>query len=183
MTFSELLEPLRSQIVQMTADFSHWFVSYHSDLQSTAMYFNSYENTSFRGIVEGTVQSDESITWLGGRLPNYEHSTNNRWLAGVRYGNQTLSTAATSALQCVNSSAYIEPRCMMPNLQNRTADQGREERWPHQIVNDECPRFAAMKLSVREGLAHRYTEVSVQIRYCLMFCVCRVLTMLHYEIV
>jgi hypothetical protein len=33
-------------------------------------------------------------------------------------------------------------------------------KWPHQVVNKACPRFAMMQISVIEGLAPRYSEVS-----------------------
>jgi hypothetical protein len=75
MTLSQLDEPLRSKIVHMTADVSYWFVTYRSDVSSTATYFSSYEAaTSFRGIVEHSVNGSNTITWSDARLPDYMHA-------------------------------------------------------------------------------------------------------------
>jgi hypothetical protein len=52
-----------------------------------------------------------------------------------------------------------QPRCIMPNIENAATDF--DEKWPHQIVNESCPRFAMMQISVEQGLAHRYSEVSL----------------------
>jgi hypothetical protein len=74
MTLSQLDEPLRSQVANLTADASYWFVTYQFDVTSTATYFNSYENaTSFRGIVEHILHDYDTVTWSEGRLPKYMH--------------------------------------------------------------------------------------------------------------
>jgi hypothetical protein len=75
MTLSQLDEPLRSKIVNMTAGASHWFVTYQSNANSTANYFSSYEAaTSFRGIVEHCMNANDTITWSDARLPDYVHA-------------------------------------------------------------------------------------------------------------
>jgi hypothetical protein len=51
----------------------------------------------------------------------------------------------------------------MPDMENQTTDSN--AKWSHQTINETCPRFAMMQVSVEEGLAHRFSEVST--RHCL----------------
>jgi hypothetical protein len=187
MTLSQLDEPLRSKIVLMTADVFYWFVTYHSSVTSTATYFSSHEAaTSFRGIVEHSVNGSDTMKWSYGRLPKYMHGNLGyvlitcSWVTMCQHCSLLLQYSQCSCNVChtcanhrwlaghrslIDSSSVMteQPRCIMPNIGHQSADS--KAKWPHQIVNATCPRFAMMRISVEQGLAHRYSEVSTY--YCL----------------
>jgi hypothetical protein len=58
-----------------------------------------------------------------------------------------------------------QQRCVEPNVPSILLNS---TRWPHQIVNTTCPRFAMLKLNPHAGLGHRLGEVGPLL--CNMLC-------------